>query len=174
MPVSGIGINAVARVIPEGGDPFIAVSTYARWMRPHPTTRSNWRVGFPDGSAHRAISDLCRPSSAARIRRRIGSSWRGDLNMDPSFWLKDGQDPLWDARERTVWTRMEALGFDYLGPHDGPTYHTIRTLPENPTNQLDHVFASRGFSNAIAVRALNDPAGWGASDHCRVLIEVSR
>ncbi len=171
MPVSGIGINAAARVIPEGGAPFVAVSTYARWMRPHPTTRSKWSVGFPDGSAHRAISDL-----SAFIGDTDPSTHRiivaGDLNMDPNFWSKDGQDPLWHARERTVWTRMEALGFDYLGPHDGPTYHSTRASPENPTNQLDHVFASRGFSNAIAVRALNDPAEWGASDHCRVLIEV--
>ena len=68
---------------------------------------------------------------------------------------------------------MEALGLDYLGPHDGPTYHSNRGSPERPTGQLDHVFASRGFSEAITVRALNTPAEWGASDHCRLVIEVS-
>ncbi|MCY3599559.1 MAG: endonuclease/exonuclease/phosphatase family protein [Gemmatimonadetes bacterium] len=170
MPVSGIGINAAARIVPEAGEPFIAISMYARWMQPHPSTRSKWSVGFPDGSAHRAISDL-----SAFIGHEDPGSHRilvaGDLNMNPDAW-PEGEE-YWSQRERTVWTRMEALGFQYLGPHDGPTYHSNRGSPERPSGQLDHAFASRGFSEAITVRALNTPAEWGASDHCRLAIEVS-
>ena len=37
IAVSGIGTIAAARVIPlNGGDPFVAASMYARWVRPHP------------------------------------------------------------------------------------------------------------------------------------------
>jgi len=32
---------------------------------------------------------------------------------------------------------------------------------------------SRGFHNGVKVRAMNSVEEWGASDHCRVLIEVS-
>ncbi len=37
---------------------FIVVSMYARWLKPHPSTKSNWSVGYSDASAHRIISDL--------------------------------------------------------------------------------------------------------------------
>ena len=37
--------------------------------------------------------------------------------------------------------------------------------------QLDYVFASRGFADALSVRALNDPEEWGQSDHCRIEIK---
>ena len=39
-------------------------------------------------------------------------------------------------------------------------------------NQLDYVFASRGFHERVRVRALNAPRDWGPSDHCRLVIEV--
>lgn len=89
MPVSGIGINAAARIVPAAGEPFIAVSMYARWMRPHPATRSKWSVGFPDASAHRAISDL-----SAFIGHEDPGSHRilvaGDFSMNPDAWPKGG------------------------------------------------------------------------------------
>ncbi|MCZ0934063.1 MAG: hypothetical protein OXJ54_02670 [Gemmatimonadetes bacterium] len=91
--------------------------------------------------------------------------------MNPDAW-PEGEE-YGTPRERTVWTRMETLDFQYLGPHDGPTYHSNRGSPERRSGQLDHVFASRGFSEAIAVRALNTPAEWGASDRCRRVIDVS-
>ena len=55
VAVSGIGTIAVARIIPEDGLPFIAVSMWARWMLPHTSTNSKWRIGMPDVSAHRII-----------------------------------------------------------------------------------------------------------------------
>lgn len=54
-----------------------------------------------------------------------------------------------------------------------PTYYTTRQTPETAQNQLDYVFASRGFHESVAVRALNGVEEWGASDHCRLLIEVT-
>ena len=82
IAVSGIGTVAAARVIPLDSDtqPFIVVSMYARWMRPHPSTGSSWRVGTPDASAHRIISDL-----SAFVGDTDPASHRiiaaGDLNM---------------------------------------------------------------------------------------------
>ena len=59
---------------------FIVVSMYARWLTPHPSTRSSWRVGYSDASAHRIISDL-----SAFIGHRDPATHRilaaGDLNM---------------------------------------------------------------------------------------------
>ena len=58
--VSGIGTIAAAKVIPNDSDreAFVAVSMYARWLKPQPSTRSSWRVGYCDASAHSIISDL--------------------------------------------------------------------------------------------------------------------
>ena len=58
--VSGIGTIAAARVIPHESEEeaFVAVSMYARWLKPHPSTKSSWSVGYSDASAHRIISDL--------------------------------------------------------------------------------------------------------------------
>ena len=83
------------------------------------------------------------------------------------------------------------LGLDYVGPTypngrradpipphlteasvDVPTYYTTRRRPATAHVQLDHVFASRGFHETVRARALNRIEEWGASDHCRVLIEV--
>ena len=59
---------------------FIAVSMYARRLKPHPSTKSSWRVGYSDASAHRIISDL-----SAFIGHRETTKHRilaaGDLNM---------------------------------------------------------------------------------------------
>lgn len=79
-PLSGIGTVAAGRVHPKDDtEPFVVVSMYARWMRPNPSVRTNFRVGYPDGSAHRIISDL-----SAFIGKVDASSHRiiaaGDLN----------------------------------------------------------------------------------------------
>ena len=56
IAVSNVGIIAAAQVIPNtGGEPFIAVSMYARWFRPHPTVRSPYI--YSDAAAHHIISD---------------------------------------------------------------------------------------------------------------------
>ncbi len=56
--VSAAGTIAAARIIPENGLSFIAISLYARWEMPHPGTPTAWGTGYSDAMAHRAISDL--------------------------------------------------------------------------------------------------------------------
>ncbi len=187
--VSGIGTIAAARVVPheDEAEAFVAVSMYARWMKPHPSTGSPFRVGASDVSAHRIISDL-----SAFIGHVDPSKHRilaaGDLNM---FYGATGHELSLPERERTVWARMEALGLEFLGPQapDGrlsatpqpdvpadtknvPTFHIIGQSPADADRQFDYAFASRGFHEGVRVRALNDVDEWGASDHCRLLIEV--
>ena len=187
--VSGIGTIAAARVIPRENEEeaFVAVSMYARWMKPHPTTGSPFRVGASDVSAHRIISDL-----SAFVGHTNPSKHRilaaGDLNM---FYGATGHSLSLPERERTVWARMEALGLEFLGPQapggrqaaspppdvpadtrNVPTHYPPGRSPAEADRQLDYAFASRGFHERVRVRALNDVDEWGASDHCRLLIEV--
>ena len=188
IAVSGIGTIAAARVIPKDAPPFIVVSMYARWIKPHPLANSKWRVGYQDGSAHRIISDL-----SAFIGSTDPSTHHilaaGDLNM--IYGATDDNGLALPARDRTVTDRMDALGMEFLGPRypagwlacptpqglppytlNVPTYHTTRQSPETAQNQLDYVFASRGFHKSVTVRAMNSEKEWGASDHCRLAIKV--
>ena len=54
-----------------------------------------------------------------------------------------------------------------------PTYYTRQQTPASATRQLDFVFASTAIEKSFSVRAINDVAIWGPSDHCRVEIEVT-
>ena len=190
IAVSGIGTVAAARILPKDAPPFIAVSMYARWTKPHPHANSKWSVGYPDGSAHSIISDL-----SAFIGNTDPGTHRilaaGDLNM--AFGVDDDDPQALTARERTVTDRMDALGMEYLGPRypagrrasptprglppDTPERsHLLPTRTRNPAtaqHQLDHAFASRGFHDSVQVRAMNSVEEWGASDHCRLRIEVA-
>ena len=189
IAVSGIGTIAAARILPKDAPPFIAVSMYARWATPHPHANSKWSVGYPDGSAHRIISDL-----SAFIGNTDPGTHRilaaGDLNM--AFGATDDDPQALTARVRTVTDRMDALGVVYLGPRypagrrasptprvlppdtlNVPTYCPRGHNPETAQTQLDHAFASRGFHDSVQVRAMNSVEEWGASDHCRLLIEIA-
>ncbi len=53
-----------------------------------------------------------------------------------------------------------------------PTYRTKQQTPATAARQLDFVFASESIAERVRVRAMNDVADWGPSDHCRVVIEV--
>ncbi|MCY3604286.1 MAG: hypothetical protein OXH45_00870 [Gammaproteobacteria bacterium] len=189
VSVSGIGTIAAAQVLPKEGEAFIAISMYARWIRPHVSTRSSWRVGYADGSAHRIISDLSAFIGHSNPgRHRILAA--GDLNT--MFGITD-ENPLCDPlRDQTIFDRMIALGLEFMGPEypngrqaetpikgqpedskSVPTYRTVRQRsPKNANTQLDYVFASRGFHKTIRTRALNEVDEWGPSDHCRLLIEI--
>lgn len=190
IAVSGIGTIAAARVIPQDGQPFIAVSMYARWIKPHVSTKSSWSVGYQDGSAHRIISDLSAfIGSTDPTSHRILAA--GDLNM--IYGATDDNRLALPARDRTVTDRMAALGMEFLGPRypagrraspvphglpsdtdNVPTYYTThQRTPEKAQNQLDYVFASHGFHRSVAVRALNSVEEWGPSDHCRLRIEIA-
>ena len=187
VAVSGIGTIAVARIIPEDGLPFLVVSMWARWMLPHKSTNSKWLIGMPDVSAHRIISDISgfvgdyEPSA-----HRIIAA--GDLNIVYNVGVAD-----WEAsRDHSVWSRMDAIGLEFMGPQypngrravrnrewlspdsqNVPTFYTTyEKKPEAASQQLDYAFASRGFHREVRVKALNGQEEWGPSDHCRVIIEV--
>ncbi len=189
MAVSCGGTIAAARITPKAGDePFIALSMYARWFRPHPTTGNGWI--YSDAAVHHIISDLSAfipDYDAATPKHRILAA--GDLNMDFDFGQGTGEFAL---RANTVFGRMNALGFEYMGPQHPNGRRADPTpehLPEDTKNvvtyypgnspatarlQLDHVFASRGFHESIRTSAMNGVDEWGSSDHCRILIEVSK
>ena len=189
IAVSAPGIIAAAHVTPSEGKPFIAVSVYARWEGPHPKTPTNWFVGYADAMAHRAISDL-----STFIGDLDPTSHRilvaGDFNL--IYGALDSNRLALPARDRSIFERFEALGFEYVGPEfpngrqaeptpaglpqdtkNVPTFYTVRQKnPENAANQLDYVFASQGFHESVSVHALNGIEEWGPSDHCRISIEI--
>ena len=191
IAVSGIGTIAAARVTPRDrpqDDAFIAVSMYARYMKPHPSTGTPWRVGAPDVSAHRILSDI-----SAFIGHEDPSRHRilaaGDLNM---IYGATGNTLALPTREKAFWDRLAALGLEFLGPQapDGwqpsgpqpdvppdtknvPTWVRNGRPPEEANRQFDYAIASRGFHERVKVRALNRADEWGPSDHCRLLIEVA-
>ena len=182
MAVSGIGTIAIARITPSGGQPFLAVSMYARWIMPQQSVETNFRVGMADIAAHRIISDLSMFIGAEDPgTHRILAA--GDLNM--CYRTDDVPARSLDARDRSVWDRMRALGLEFLGPqyqYPGDrkadpvpgASETQNVVTFGPTKtQLDYVFASRGFHKTVKVRALNGVDEWGSSDHCRLLIEIS-
>ena len=188
IAVSGIGTIAAARVTPKDSSiaSFIAISMYARWLGPHPIANSSWI--YADASAHRIISDL-----SAFIGHENPGTHRivaaGDLNLFYGF--GDNGDPYWEARYRSVFDRMEAIGLEFIGPQAPNGRQAEKRLPGEPSDsrnvatyshgnnpavtdnrQLDFTFASRGFHESSNVRALNEVDEWGPSDHCRILIEI--
>ena len=183
IAVSGVGTIAAARVSPkDGGEPFIAVSMYARWYEPKPTDGTGWI--YSDASAHRIISDLT--VFIGPTHRVIAA---GDLNN--IYGATEDNRLVWYERDRTVFDRMAALGLEFMGPQspDGrqaqptpqglpestgnvATFYTSGNAPATAGNQLDYVFASRGFHESVRTRALNKVDEWGSSDHCRIVIEV--
>ena len=114
LSVNGVGIIEAARLCPvDGTPPFIAASIYARWVKPHPITSSRWGVGYQDGSAHGANTDL-----SAFIGHKDPATHRilaaGDFNTIRGA-TEDNRLAL-PARDRTVFDRMNALGLEFLGP----------------------------------------------------------
>ena len=116
IAASGVGTIAAARVTPKDGsiEPFIAVSMYGRWMGTHPSVKTSWSFGYADGSVHRIISDL-----SAFIGHENTKTHRilaaGDLNIAHGY--GDGGDPAyWEARYRSVFDRMGAIGMEFMGP----------------------------------------------------------
>ena len=191
IAVSGIGTIAAARIVPKDGSaPFIAVSMYASWTKPHVSTKTKFfKVGYADASAHRILSDL-----SAFIGHTDPSTHRilaaGDLNI--IYGATDDNPLAMPARDRNVFDRMEALGLELLGPwHPNgrqakptprglppdtlsvPTFHHSQQKPSEAQYQYDYAIASHGFHESVKVRAMNSVEEWGASDHCRLLIEVS-
>lgn len=191
LAVSDVTTIAAARVRPIDSEPFIAVSMYARWLNYHPFAiagRGN-SERHSDASMHRIISDL-----AVFIRHQDPSTHRillaGDMNAFYGEMHHRGNGKPY--REMSAFDRLDQLGLAFIGPQqpDGrgsacgldkslpvdtrnvATLRVIRKERVISENQLDYVFASRGFHESVRARALNEVDEWGASDHCRILIEV--
>lgn len=186
LAVSRCGTLAAAVVTPSAGAPFVVVSMYAPWEKPHATTGSDWI--YADGSVHRLISDLSALVGQQTGHRVIAA---GDLNILHGY--GEGGSAYWASRYATVFARMTALGLSFVGPQapagrqaqpwpeelpvesaNVPTYHTRHQTPATATRQLDFVFASTGLAAHLRVYALNEIDHWGPSDHCRVVIELAR
>lgn len=184
LAVSRPGTLAAAIVTPCTGAPFVVVSMYAAWEKPHATTGSGWI--YADASAHRLISDLSVLVGQQEGHRILAA---GDLNI--LFGYGENGSSYRASRYATVFARMAALGLPFVGPQapagrradpwpaelpyesaNVPTYHTSRQTPPTATRQLDYVFASTALAEGVRVRALNEAHQWGPSDHCRVEIEV--
>ena len=184
LGVSRPGTLAAVIITPANGEPFIAVSIYAAWEKPHSLTKRDFI--FADASVHRLISDL---SVFANKRFRQDILIAGDLNVLHGH--GEHGDAYWAGRYETVFSRMAALGFKFVGPQaphgrqaepwpnelprtskNVPTYYRPGQSPGTCTRQLDFVFASERLADRLSVRALNDPKDWGPSDHCRVEIAI--
>ena len=185
LGVSRPGTLAAAAITPTSGEPFIAVSVYGAWETPHSMTKRDFI--YADASGHRLISDL---SVFASKQFRQNILIAGDLNVLHGHGERG--DPYWARRYETIFNRMAALGFRFVGPqapngrraepwpkelprasNNVPTYYARNQTPSTCTRQLDFVFASERMADRVRVRALNEPDQWGPSDHCRVEIEVA-
>lgn len=185
LVVSWPGTLAAALVTPPSGDPVIAVSMYAQWVRTSIRASANYIVS--DGSAHRLVSDVSTLVTKADGHRILAA---GDMNILRGH--GEYGNPYWAVRYQTVFDRMAVMGLPCIGPEypngrqadpwpgelprdsrNVPTYHSVRQRPETATRQLDYVFASQGLAKSLRVRALNAVEEWGPSDHCRIQIELS-
>lgn len=178
------GTLAAASITPASGDPVVAVSMYAPWVRTHTLATKNYI--FADGSAHHVISDLSTLIAKKDGHRVLAA---GDLNILRGY--GEHGHAYWRARYKTVFDRMEALGLPFVGPEypngrqadpwpgelprdsrNVPTFHHSKQSPRTASRQLDFVFASGQLVGCIKVRALNEPEQWGPSDHCQIEIEL--
>ena len=187
IEVSGSGTLAVARVVPCGQteEAFLAVSMYARWTRAHPSTTVETPGRHADISVHRILSNLqsfmdyLDPSHYPMLAA-------GDLNL-----CYGATEAPWYARERVVWDRFKALGLEFLGlqlPNE-------RAASSTPLGQLRGHAGRSDLALQPPEAGRDEPpaglrlclprtpcrrdgscplwrGGMGASDHCRLLLEV--
>jgi len=184
LRVSLAGTVSAAQVEhPSLSERITLVSMYAAWETPQQSAGGDWI--FADAAAHRLISDLSALIGRQQGHRIIAA---GDLNC--LYGHGEHGSPYWARRYQTVFDRLEAIGLSFVGPQSPggrqafpwpdelpktsknvPTYHTAKQDPPSATRQLDFVFASHSIAPQVQVRALNEVAAWGQSDHCQVEIE---
>ena len=197
IAVSDPATLAAALITPtdKAIDPFVVVSMYARWHDPHPLADNEYI--YSDAAVHRIISDLTAFIGGWPKAHRIIAA--GDLNT--IYGATEASRLETPIRAQTIFDRMNAIGMEFVGPRAGdgsrkadeapvdvsphtcnvPTYlsHPQRTQYEKEDilsgNQLDYVFASRGFHESVRVHAMNKTLDeWGPSDHCRIVIDVGQ
>jgi endonuclease/exonuclease/phosphatase family metal-dependent hydrolase len=184
LQVSQEGSITVADVQWEG-ESVTCISVHALWQNMlHDPPREKPTI-FADGPAHRILSDLSALISGPKHKVLIA----GDFNILRGYG-EDGNE-YWGRRYESVFTRMEALGFRFVGPEaphgrgadpwpeelprdskNIPTFHSNRQTPATAARQLDFVFASEDIADRVRVRAMNRVEEWGPSDHCRVIVDV--
>jgi exonuclease III len=184
------GTCAAATLRPDTAEPIILISVYCPWDGP----ASAWQRGsgllVSEANAHRVVSDI---SMLAAVMDHPDSHRiiiAGDWNI--LYGYGELGSTYWAKRYSSVFARMEALGFTFCGPQAPaggrqadpwpdelpagsrcvPTFYHSRSTPAAATRQMDFVFASESLARQVRVEALNDPASWGPSDHCRILIEI--
>lgn len=179
------GSLAVADVTFEG-ETITCVSAYAAWENALHDPPASTPAIFADGSAHRLVSDLSALLPTTRHRVVVA----GDFNILHGH--GDYGAEYWARRYASVFARMDALGLRFAGPQapngrqadpwpselpegskNVPTFHSTQRTPVTATRQLDFVFASESIADRVQVRALNEIAEWGPSDHCRIVIDVA-
>ncbi len=182
LSVSRHGTLTAADVELEDGQVTL-VSLYAGWER----SVDGRGLIAADASAHRLLSDLSGLITHPSRHRVIAA---GDLNLLHRHG-EDGSE-YWGGRYASVFDRAESLGLVMVGPFapdgrvadprpaelpdgalDVPTYHTRAQGQAGAQRQLDFVFVSQSIVERVTTRALNGVEEWGASDHCRVAIEVN-
>ena len=182
VPVSRPGTLTAADIHLDG-ETVTVVSVYGWWDR----SADPRRTPYADAAAHRLLSDLSALITDPDRHRLIVA---GDLNILHRY--GEGGDPYWADRYASVFDRAAGLGLVFVGPQapngrqadprpaelpassrDVPTYHTPAQKAAGATRQLDFVFTSRAIADRVHVTALNDPAAWGPSDHCRIAIELA-
>jgi len=109
LGVSRPGTLAAAMITPSSGEPFIAVSVYAAWEKPHSLT--NAKFIHADASVHRLISDL---SVFVGNQGKNEILIAGDLNI--LYGQGEHGSQYWAARYETVFSRMAAIGSSFIGP----------------------------------------------------------
>ena len=185
LAVSRLGTLTAASLQMDSGEDLIIVSAYGAWEKPYNSIESSWI--YADASVHRLISDLSVFVGSQKSHRIIVA---GDLNI--LYGYGENGSPYWASRYQTIFDRMAALGFDFVGPQhpngrlvnpwpdelpgsskNVPTFFHSRQDSATASRQLDFVFASRILADRISVKALNEPNHWGPSDHCQVEIEVN-
>ena len=109
LGVSLPGTLAAAIIKTSSRKSFIAVSAYGAWEKPHCITEEDFI--YADASVHRLISDLS---------VFIGKKSRRDMLIAGDFNILHGHgehgDTYWAGRYETVFSRMESLGFKFVGP----------------------------------------------------------
>ena len=147
---------------------------------------------YKDGERYRVViynpkGEVFRMSGRFKTLRRARGWGRRDMKKHEEHLASGGAE----LRVR-VSDRMKEIGLEFMGPQSPNgrqpdsfpsfvpsnsenvvTYHLSGESPATGKRQLDYVFASRGFHERVKTRALNGVEEWGASDHCRIMIEVA-
>jgi hypothetical protein len=108
LAVSRLGTLAAAIVETNSSGTFTLISMYGAWERPIEDAAS-WI--YADASVHRMISDISALVSTNKNHHIIAA---GDLNILRGYG-EDGST-YWRDRYQTVFTRMEAIGLQCVGP----------------------------------------------------------